>query len=45
MLLEEKLPSYLTLIEAVPPLCSIVYFGEGKPSLKTVYYCVKGNPH
>lgn len=45
MLLKEKLPSCLTLVEAVPPLCSIVYFREGKLSLETLCYFVKGNPH
>lgn len=41
MLLKEKLPSCLTVVEAVPLLCSIVYFREGKLSLETICYCVE----
>lgn len=43
MLLEEKLPSCLTLVDAVPQLCSIIYFREVKLSDEAACYCLEEN--
>lgn len=45
MLLEEKLPSFFTLVDAVPQLCSIICFREAKLSDEAACYCLAENLH